>query len=59
MAPDGKGSNDIVELTRDDMSDDLLVEVTTESGERVAHGTIPIADVWGVSLHILPLPGYV
>ncbi|CAL8462927.1 g2461 [Coccomyxa elongata] len=48
VAPDGKGStNDVVELTRDDMSDDLLVEVTTESGERVAHGTIPIADVWG------------
>ena len=57
VAPDGKGStNDVVELCRDDMSDDLLVEVTTENGERVAHGTIAVADVWGVSSSTLPLP---
>lgn len=31
------------------MDDDLIIEVTTESGERVAHGTVSVADVWGVS----------
>lgn len=50
VGTDGKGaSDDVVELSREDLSDDLLVEVTTENGERVAHGIVPVADVWGVS----------
>ncbi|EIE27268.1 hypothetical protein COCSUDRAFT_55287 [Coccomyxa subellipsoidea C-169] len=50
VGTDGKGaSDDVVELSREDLSDDLLVEVTTENGERVAHGIVPVADVWGAA----------